>query len=85
MFLNKTECNIPASMSLTFPSQEVPKQIMIYKNSTDFQFLKHFHDTTEIQGSSLSCACSHAYLKVNYSLSTPGRHTEGWRYSTTHS
>jgi len=46
---------------------------MLYNHSTDIQFLKHFYDTTEMQGSSLSCACSYAYLKVNYSLSTPGR------------
>jgi hypothetical protein len=57
MFLNKTYCNIPASMSLTFPSQEVPKQIMLYNNFTDIQFLKHLHDNTETQGSSTSCAC----------------------------
>jgi len=85
MFLNKNYCNIPESMSLTFPSQEVPKQIMLYDNSTDIQFLKHFHDTTEIQGSSLSCACSYAYLKVNYFLSTPGRHVGECRYGNTHS
>jgi hypothetical protein len=85
MFLNKTYCYNPASMSFTFPSQEVPKQIMLYNNSTDIQFLKHFYDTTEIQGSSQSCACSYAYLKANYFLSTPGRHMGEWRYSTTHS